>query len=807
MLDLLDDLRLAMRTLRRRPGFTAVAVLTLALGTGVNAAVFGVLNRTVLRPLEYEAPDRLVSVTTSVPDRSGLGLSIADAAELERTSAVFETVGWVERPSLSTAMVLTGAEAERIAGAWVSASFFDVLGVRPYLGRSFREGEDRAGAGPVALLSHGAWRARWGGDAGVVGRTIEVNGDAVTVIGVLPASLAVPLGGVEPVLWMARPYPPFLLESRDAWIGEVVARLRPGATRVDAQRELDAFMADVRERYPAQHAETRFVAEPLHDRWVGDVRGPLLFLLAGALLVLLVACVNLGILVAGRNAARHGEMAVRRALGAGHARLARSVLAECLVLGVSGTALGVGLALAAAGGIRALSPVELWRMDGSPVDMRFLGFAALMAVGAGLLVGVAPVVRAVRTAPGAVLRSRGRARAGRLGGILVVMECAAVVTLLMGAALATRGLSDLLSTDPGFVPAGRVMARVTLPRAFTWQVEGGSARNFAFFREAGRRVAEVPGVESAGFVTNPPLTPASWGGQLWLRGAPNPSPPRIDWEVAGAGYFEAAGIDGVAGRTFLPGDDADAPFVVVVNETLARLYLPEGGAVGTVITGESAEGPWRTVIGVVADVKQQALGQEETRPQMYIHDLQAYAWGERWLVYHAPGDALARLDGVRRAIREIEPGATVDLARPMTALVDRSAAAARFHSVLLRVFAAIAAVLGVAGVYGVVSDAVDRRRGEIAVRMALGAGRNRVLASELLRGLRPVVIGVMAGVAVGLAGARVARGTVAGLERVDPLLLTVLAASLLGVAVLAVLGPARRAASIAPAAVLREGPP
>lgn len=807
MRDLLDDLRLALRTLRRRPGFTAVAVLTLGLGTGVNAAVFGVLNRTVLRPLEFESPDRLVSVTTSVPDRTGLGLSIADAAELERTSAEFEAVGWVERPSLSTAMVLTGAEPERIEGAWASASFFEVLGVRPHLGRLFRDGEDREGAGRVALLSHGAWRVRWGGDPGVVGRTIEVNGDPVMVIGVLPASLEIPLGGVEPVLWMARPYTPFLLESRDAWIGEVVARLRPGATQGDAQRELDAFSADLRERYPAQHAETRFVAEPLHGRWVGDVRGPLLFLLSGALLVLLVACVNLGILVAGRNVARHGEMAVRRALGAGHARLARPVFAECLVLGMGGTALGVGLALAAAGGIRALSPVELWRMDGSPVDLRFFGFAVLMAVGAGLLVGVAPVVRALRTAPGAVLRSRGRDRAGRLGGILVAVECAAVVALLSGAALATRGLSHLLSTDPGFVPADRVMARVTLPPELTWQVEGGAARNFAFFREAGRRVSELPGVEAAGFVTNPPLTPASWGGQLWLRGRPNPSPPSIDWEVAGVGYFEAAGIDVVAGRTFLPGDDADAPVVVVVNETLARRYLPEGGAVGSVITGESAEGPWRTVIGVVADVKQQALGQEEIRPQMYIHDLQGYAWGERWLVYHAPGDALARLDPVRRAIREVEPGATVDRVRPMTALVERSAAAARFHSVLLRVFAGIAAVLGVAGVYGVVSDAVQRRRGEIAVRMALGAGRGRVFAAELLRGLRPVILGVLAGIAVGLAGARVARGTVAGLERVDPLLMAGLAAALLGVAVLAVLGPARRAASIAPAAVLRDGAP
>jgi putative ABC transport system permease protein len=670
-------------------------------------------------------------------------------------------------------------------------------------GALFDEGEDRQGGPRAVLLSHGAWRSRWGGDAAIVGRSVEVNSEPVMVVGVLPADLDVPLGIDAPELWLAKPYDARILESRDFWITQVVARLRSGSTVADAQRELDNLSAAAREQFPDLHGTTQFVATPLRTFWVGEVRGALLFLFACGVLVLLVACVNLGILVAARNSARGGELAVRRALGAAHTRLARSILAESMVLGVLGTVLGLLLSLLLENGVRALSPLELPRISGRWLDVHLVLFSSAVAITTGLVIAVAPIVRALRTAPAAVLRTRGSAESGRLSRFLVGAECAAVLTLLLAATLAGRGFLAVLATDPGFSAADRLVATVTLPTDMTWRADGGTERNFAFLEQARQRFIAMPGVESAGFVTNVPLTPASMGGVLYKRGEPLREAPTVDWEMAGAGYFEAAGIEVLQGRTFTSADMRAAPLVAIVNETLARRYFPRGDAIGSVITGESADGPWRTIIGIVADVKQQALGQPETRPQMYIHDQQGFATDVRKLVIRSRGDPLAQVDAVRAAIREVNPAVVVDEFRPMSSLIEESAADARFHALLLIIFAATSTVLGLAGVFGVVSDAVNRRRSEIALRMALGASRRTVLAAELLRGLQPVALGMVGGMLLTVIGVRVAGGLVAGLDTVDPATALSVAAGLLVVSVIAVIGPARRAASVPPADVLQ----
>jgi len=801
---LVHDLRIALRSLGRRPGFTFTALVTLALGTGVNAAIFGVLDRVVLRPLAFPEPDRLVSITADIPNDAGLGLSMYDALEIGRTSNVLSGLGWVEQSHLTDAVVLTRAEPERVAGAWVSANFFSVLGLDPEFGRGFQEGEDRLGGPRVALLSREAWRSRYGGDRGVLGRTVEVNGQPVTIVGVLPRTVDVPLGGDPPEFWLAQPYSPYQLQNHDSWITEVVARLRPGATIEDLRAELNEYSADVRQRFPDTHSTISIVASPLREHWVGRVRGPLIFLFAGAVLVLLVACANLGILFAARTSARGGEIAVRRALGAGHRRLAVSILAESLLLGILGTSAGCLLAPLVAKALGTFSPVDLPRLDGSLVDLRFLGFAVAIALAAGIGVGVAPVLRALRTSPASVLRTRGAHRRVGLARALIAAESAIVLALLVAAVLAGRGFLDLMAVDPGFSPAGRLIADVAVPAGLTWRSPDGTVRNAAFFRQARQRIAALPGVEAAGFVTNLPLTPASWSGELWKFGETAGNAPGVDWEMAGVGYFDAAGIPVIEGRTFTADDRGDTPLVTVINETLARRYFPAGDAIGRMISGSGADGPWRRIIGIVADVRQQSLGQPETRPMMYIDDQQGFAADARKLVLAARGDPLSQVEAIRRTIRELEPGAIIDGIRPMSSLLDRSAAGARFHMLLLALFAILATVLGLAGIYAVVSDAVNQRRREIALRMALGAARPTVLAAELRRGLTPVLGGIVAGIGIAFAAARVTRGMIAGFDTIDPATVLLISAALLAVAALAVLAPARRASGLAPATVLEE---
>lgn len=812
MRSLVHDLLLGIRALRRRPGFAAISIVTLALGTGLNGAVFGILNAVVLRPLPFPDPDRLVSVTARTPDQDGSGLALGDAREIARISTVFEEVGWIERPSLAEGVVLTGAEPERVAGAWVSADFFRVLGVGPYRGRLLAPGEDEPGAAPVAVLDHAEWRARWDADPDVIGTTLPVNGQPTTIVGVLPPGFEVPLGGIRPILWIAqRPHGEAHLEDRTAWTTSVIGRLRPGASLADATAELDRYAADVAARYPTVHDDTEFVATGLREHWIGDVRGPLSFLFAAATLVLLVACLNLGILVAARNEERRREISVRRALGAGHARLARVIMTEVGLIAAAGTALGVALSFAVSGAVTALSPVALPRST-SPVDLRFILFAAGLAVAAALLVGALPLLRAVRRAPAEALRSRGTSGGGRrargVAATLVAVECAAVVALLAGAALTTRGLRELLDVDPGFDPEGRLLVELTLPQSYTYRSEGGAERNAAFFADAPRRIRALPGVEGAGFVTNPPLTPAGWSGRLWKRGEAADAgwEPSIDWEVAGPGYFEAAGIPLVEGRAFAPSDNAEGTLVAIINETMARRYFAPGRALGAAVSGESESGPWRTVIGIVADVRQQSLGQPDTRPQMYVSDAQGFAWERRFLIVHASaGDPLALVAPVRRTLHEFEPDLTIDVAGPMRELIGASAAPARFHATLLGLYAIVAALLGLAGVYGVVSDSVSRRTRDIAVRLALGADGGRILRYELGRGLLPVVLGTLAGCGLAVAGARAARGVIHGLGDPDGLTLAGVGLGLALVATLAVLLPAVRAMRVSPARALREG--
>lgn len=831
------ELRQGVRSLRRRPALVAVVVLTLALGIGANSAVFAILQEVVLRPLPYRAADRLVLVRTEAPAAGAdlSGVPVADYLDLRREARRFEGLAAIHRPDLDERVVLRGeGPPERVSAGRVHGGFFRLLGVGPALGRAFTAADAEPGAPPVALLAHGAWERRFGGDPGVVGRTVRLNGEPHTVVGVLPERFEFELGTEEPEFWLPARWPAALEADREAHLLHVVGRLAPGADREAAAADLGRIARRLEAEHPETNGGRRFRATSLHEAMVGDVTPALRVLGLAALLVLLVACVNVSVLLLARGDRRREEIAIRRAMGATPGRVGRVVRTEGLLLAAAGAVPGVVLGLVGARVLTRLSPVHIPRLEAVRPDPALLGFVAVLCVAAGLLAGALPAARARRQGPGHLLGDRGSV--GRPGGrfdlsrALVAAEAGLVLVLLSGAVLASRSLGKLLNVDPGFDPGGRVTLSVDLPPD-----EYRSPEAMGRFLERARRRAEaVPGVRRVGFVSNTPLDPASWWGPLHVRGrdiARGEQQPVTDWEAASPGYFRAVGIPLLRGRAFRPEDDADAPAVAVINETMARRLWPDGDPIGAMISGISPEGPWRRVVGVVGDVKQQGLG-SETRPHMYIHwaqvatgasSFQLVAWTGEDVGSASPDDApgagagreagtggagatpAAGVTGaLRTAIRELDARAVVGPPRPLEELIRSSAARTRFHAVLLGTFGALALLLGLAGIYGVVSHWVGGRRREIGVRAALGAAPVRVLGLVLRQGLAPTAAGAVAGLLVVLLGGRVMEGLLFGVSPRDPITLAGVAAAVLSGAALAALLPAVRAMRLEPARVLRE---
>jgi predicted permease len=802
---MLSDLRLALRTLRARRGFALVAILTLALGIGASTAIFGVLRAVVLRPLPYADGDRLVHVER--PALGGdvdVGFSAPDVADFRARQR--SLAGLAEYHSMTFNLVSRG-EPLRVQTGVVSADFFDVLGVRPLLGRTFRPGDDAHGAAPVVVVSHAFWRSRLGGDPRAVGRTVEMTGRAHTVVGVLPPLPAFPDGSE---VFMPVPSCPFRSNpetqaDREQRMVTLLGRLRPQVTLDDAQRDLAALNASVAREHPEAYPSTQPVGltlDTVRDELSRGARLPLLVVMATAACVLLIACANVANLLAVRLVGRERELAVRSALGAGRGRLASTVLAESLVLAAAGALLGIVLAVAGLGVLRAATARVTPMASEIRLDAAVLGFAVLLALLAGAGVGLLALLT-TRAGSADALAARGVVAVGprkrRLQRTLVVAQVAATAMLLVGAGLMLRTLDHLYGVDPGF-DAQQVLTMRLTPDGARYRNEAGRRQ---FHEELVARMAAEPGVVATAVAGTFPLNEegsglVSFG--IQGRTEAGATPPHAELRIVTPGYLRTLGIPLVGGRAFTDGDRAGTAGVVMVNASAARRYWGAADPVGARVSFDGRE--WLTVVGVVGDVRQNGLhqGAEE---EIYRPMGQA-AITSGMLLVRTAGDPLRLATRARAEIATLDPRVPVDRVRTLTQVRDASVAPWRLVATLLGVFAGLALLIAATGVGGALAFAVGQRTTEFGVRMAMGATPGQVLRGVLRQGVTLAAIGLAAGLAAAAANAHVMRGLLVGVTPDDAPTYAAVAVVLLGVALVASYLPARRATRVAPATVLRS---
>jgi predicted permease len=816
-----QDLRFAWRSLRRRAGFTSLVVLTLAFGVGATTTLFAVVRTVLLTPLPYGRPEGITVLWSAWTGFPKTWLSYDEYEAWKADIPAFADVGLYAE---GAANLTDGDEPERVRAANVGANVFAVLGIAPMLGRGFTAEEDRPGGPRAAVLSHEAWQRRHGGDPSVVGRTIQVNGEAVPLVGVMPPGFRLPADFTS-----AAPTDLYLPLATDAATEGVppgpefqrgggshgflaVARLAPGATADVANAQLSDYVGRlVRENVLSQETQFRAFAVPIEEEITGGVRGPLLVLLGAVGIVLLIACANVAGLLLVRGERRRRELAIRVALGAESARLTRLLFAESAMLAGLGAAFGCALAWAGIAVVRRGAPATLARVGDTSIEPGLLVFVLLVACLAALLTGVLPAMQATRVAPSDELKEGGKgATSGsarlRWRQALVTTEIAMAVVLVIGAGLMVRSVANLFAIDPGFDPRGVVTMRLSTPSV--WYPD--SARVAAFWTDLQARVSRLPQVQSVGAARLLPLASemGDWGLQVEgytpppHRGAPG------DWQVVTPGYFEALGLRLAEGRFFDARDDFSGPLAMIVNRRFVELYLSGRPPLGTrVRIGGSADSLRYSIVGVVDDVKHNALTRE-VKAQFYVPLAQfARAPGNTLrsmsLVVRTGGDPQVLVGPVRAIIREADARLPVAEVRTLDEIVGASVAAPRFAMQMLSIFGAIALALSAIGVFGVVSQVVAMREQEFGIRSALGARPVELLRLGLASGLRQTAAGLVIGVAVALAATRLLARLLEGVTPTDPLTFAGVVAITAGVALLASAVPARRAARAHPGIVLR----
>jgi predicted permease len=797
-----QDLRFALRGLARSPGFALVAVATLALGIGANTAIFSVVDATVLRPLPYGDPGALVDVQFARSDTHGAA-SIPDYRDLrDQARSLSELAGYHGDSAIMTG----GPRPVQLGGIAASANIFRTLGVVPALGRGFADGEDTEGRNRVAVLSDAAWRRHLGADPAAVGRTITLDGAPHTIIGVMAPGFHFvgPFGDPEVWLPMPRGGDPGLGGQRGARYLFMVGRLAPGATVEQAGAELAAINARLALAYPGRNAGSTVRALPLQESAVAGFRPALLVLLGAVGFVLLIACANVANLLLARATVRQREIAVRVALGAGRGRIVRQLLTESLVLAILGGALGVLAAIWGLDALRSLLPEPLARLHAIAVDGRVLAFTLVVCLATGVAFGILPALHAASANPADALASA-HASAGadrlRLRNVLAAAEVAAALLLLVGAGLMLRSFWRLNAVDPGFDPRDVTVARLALP-----DTRYASDEQLATMSRGLReRLAALPGVTASGLIIGAPFGGADISLTFKIVGAP-PQPPgqqRVAaFNGATAGAFAALRIPLLAGRLFTDAEDRpDGPLVAVVSEAFVRRHFPSGDALGRKITmwwrGNNAP---REIIGVVGDIRGKSLEQEPV-PVMYFPLAQAPSTFFAVAVRTRATAGLA--DSLRAAVAEIDPDQPIADVVPLGDMVRDASAQRRLSTWLLGIFGAVALVLALVGVYGVMAYSVAQREHEIGIRLALGAGPSDVTRMVVRRGAGVALAGIAAGVALTLPLARLLRGLLYGVGATDPATYAAIAAGLFAVAALASWLPARRAARVDPTVALR----
>ncbi len=792
----MNDLKFAFRQLLKNPGFTAVAVLTLALGIGANTAIFSVVDGVLLKPLPYERPGQLVQVWEAPGPGKRNSASPGAFLDWKEHSTVFESLSLRQ----NTAMNLTGdGEPERISGLAMSTSGLQIFRARPLLGRTFASDEDQPGKDKVAVLSHGFWQRRFGGETNVVGREIQLNDQSYTVIGVLPPRF-LPWDKAEFVIPKA--IAPDEANQRSAHWLQVIGRLKPGVTVAQAQSEMNALAARLKPLYPAFKKDWGVTIVPMHEQITGNVK-PTLLVLAGAVgFVLLIACANVANLLLAKASARQKEMAIRAALGASRWRVIRQLLVESVLLSLLGALLGLLLTFWSVGTLTSITAVSLPRAQDVGLDLRVLGFALLVSLVAGVAFGLVPALQPSRPDLNDMLkegaRTSGTGPRNRVRSGLIVSEVALSLVLLIGAGLLLNSFVRLSNVPPGINPQNVLTMQVTLPDKKYPDAE----RRAAFFERTLERIENLPGVEAAGAVWTMPLAGYSPDTSFTVFGRPGQPATsyQTDFDFCSPDYFRAIGIPLLKGRFFEQRDRADAPRVVIINEALAREHFPNEEPLGKRIQLGKIDEQWE-IMGVIGNVRQRGLG-ESVRPSVYRP--LAFIWsGNGHLVVRTTGAPLGMAESVRKTILEVDPSQPVANVRTMEEVIAASVAQRRFILMLLGGFAGAALLLAGIGLYGVIAYAVSQRTREIGIRMALGATRSAVLALVLRQGMKLAGIGVLLGTAGGLGLTRVLTGFLYEVKPTDPATFVSVSLILTLVAVLACWLPARRAAKVDPMEALR----
>jgi putative ABC transport system permease protein len=799
--NLWQDLRFGLRLIRKNPGFSAVVVLTLAIGIGANTAIFSVVNTVMLRSLPFKDADRLVRLDESNPERGWPSFSASHPNFLDWRDRN-QTFAALAATAGASATLGTAGEIEVVRGSAVTSDFLTVLGTTPLMGRNFLPEEDKPGGNSrVAMLTYGSWQKRFGAAPDVVGRTLTINDNSFTIVGVLPESFA----WGSPNLELLVPLAPDPARPRGDHRLLVIGKLKEGVSQEQALADMNTIAAQLAEQYPESNKGWLVSSQGFYDWFVPDqIRRSLLLFLGAVGVVLLIACSNVANLMLARAAARQKEISIRIALGAGRSRIASQLVVEALSLAVISGVAGLGLAWLVTKALKSMNPANLPRLDELSMDGRVLGFSLLISLLTGLLFGLAPAIHAARTNLSDMLKEGARSVTGgkarqRIRSILVTAEVALSVALLVSGGLLLRSFWRLQNVDPGFKPAHLLSARINLPRA-RYQ---DNPRAWSFYKRLIEETSALPGIQSVGITSGVPMSAGNTAGEVRVEGRPaaaDGSKPSADWRIVSPAYFRTMGIP-IRGREFDERDSGESR-VTIISEEMARRFWPDEDPIGkSVLLLSMSDKPF-TIIGVAGNVRNIGL-ESDPNPMAYAATAYAATWNPMNLVIRTAGEPTAQVPALRSTLATIDPNVPLYEIRPVDELLSDTLGSRRFTMFLLGSFAAAALLLACVGLFSVMAYLVSQRTHEIGVRLALGARPGDVFRLVIGRGMALAAVGSSVGLAGTWAFGRVLGSLLYQITPSDPITLVSAPVLLMLVALLACYVPARRAMRVDPMVALR----